>query len=143
MNNQGDAEAKTFFDGTHRVIDPATTLARVMPFARQMGITRVAMLTGLDVTRRPGRPRVRPNSRSIAVHQGKGITIDAAKASAVMAAAECFHAENITLPLQRSTFATMSEAAEAASDIVANVEGQGNVLRRVEALGRLHNRPRP
>ena len=31
-----------------------------------------------------------------------------------MEAVECFHAEDITLPLQRSTFATMSEAAEAA-----------------------------
>jgi YcaO-like protein with predicted kinase domain len=114
MNNQDDKGAKIFFDGTHRVIDPAATFARVMPFARQMGITRVAMLTGLDVLGVPVAAAVRPNSRSIAVHQGKGITIDAAKVSAVMEAAECFHAEDIVLPLQRATFKKLSEQADVA-----------------------------
>ena len=66
-----------------------------------MGITRVAVLTGLDVIGIPVAAAVRPNSRSVAVHQGKGVTLDAAKASAVMEAVECFHAENIALPLRR------------------------------------------
>jgi YcaO-like protein with predicted kinase domain len=109
-----DKGVKTFREGTHRVIDPAATLARVMPLAVHMGITRVAMLTGLDVLGIPVAAAVRPNSRSIAVHQGKGVTIDAAKASAIMEAVECFHAENIVLPLQRASFTTMSKAADAA-----------------------------
>ena len=58
-----------------------------------MGITRIANLTGLD---RLGIPVVgvfRPNSRSVAVAQGKGLNLDAAKASGLMEAVETFHAE--------------------------------------------------
>ena len=64
-----------------------------------MGITRIANITGLD---RLGIPVVmvcRPNSRSIAVSQGKGLTLDAAKASGLMESVETFHAESITRPL--------------------------------------------
>ena len=60
---------------------------------RAMGITRIANLTGLD---RLGIPVVgvfRPNSKSVAVAQGKGLDLDAAKASGVMEAVETFHAE--------------------------------------------------
>ena len=80
--------------GTHRIIDPDATLASVLPHAPRMGITRIAVLTGLDVLGIPVAAAVRPNSRSIAVHQGKGVTLSAAKASAVMEAVETWHAEN-------------------------------------------------
>ena len=65
-----------------------------------MGITRVANVTGLD---RIGVPVVmvcRPNARSLAVSQGKGLTLEAAKASGVMEAIELYHAERIELPLK-------------------------------------------
>jgi ribosomal protein S12 methylthiotransferase accessory factor len=65
-----------------------------------MGITRIANVTGLD---RIGVPVVmvcRPNSRSLAVSQGKGLTLDAAKASGVMEAIELYHGERIELPLK-------------------------------------------
>jgi YcaO-like protein with predicted kinase domain len=114
MSWRDDEGTKTFFEGTHRIIDPSATVARLMPLAGRMGITRVAMLTGLDVLGIPVAAAVRPNSRSIAVHQGKGVTIDAAKASAIMEAVECFHAENIILPLQRASFAGMSGAGDVA-----------------------------
>jgi ribosomal protein S12 methylthiotransferase accessory factor len=68
-----------------------------------MGITRIANITGLD---RVGIPVVmvcRPNSRSIAVSQGKGLTLEAAKASGLMEAVETFHAETIARPLILST----------------------------------------
>ncbi len=91
--------AKLYRAGTHRVTDPATTLARVLPMASRMGITRIAVLTGLDVVRIPVVAVTRPNSRSIAVHQGKGVTLAAAKASAMMEAVETFHAETMMLPL--------------------------------------------
>ena len=68
-----------------------------------MGITRIANITGLD---RLGIPVVmvcRPNSRSIAVSQGKGLTLDAAKASGLMESVETFHAESITRPLVLAT----------------------------------------
>ncbi len=98
------AGAKRFRDGTHRISDPEATLARVMPMAGRMGITRVAVLTGLDRIGIPVAAAIRPNSRSLAQHQGKGATVAAAKASAVMEAVETFHAENITLPLRLAAF---------------------------------------
>jgi YcaO-like protein with predicted kinase domain len=79
-------------------------VARVAPVMSQMGITRIANVTGLD---RVGLPVVmvcRPNSRSIAVSQGKGIDLSAAKASGLMEAVETFHAESVTAPLLLGTW---------------------------------------
>lgn len=89
---------KGFVDGTHRVVAPEHTIARVLPFAGRMGITRVANLTGLDTLGVPVAAAYRPNSRSIAVFQGKGTTLAAAKASALMEAAEAWHAEHVAAP---------------------------------------------
>ena len=91
---------KRFRDGTHRTVSPEETVARLRPLLPALGITRVANVTGLD---RIGVPVVmvcRPNSRSIAVSQGKGLTLAAAKASGIMEAAEGFHAERIEQPLR-------------------------------------------
>lgn len=93
------AGRKTYRRGTHRTVVPSETLARVCPLMAEMGITRIANVTGLD---RIGLPVVmvfRPNSRSIAVSQGKGIDLDCAEASGLMEAVETFHAERIDLPL--------------------------------------------
>src|SRR5438874_2135255 len=75
-------------------------LARLLPMMRPMGITRLANLTGLDVLGIPVAAAVRPNSRSLAVHQGKGTTLVAAKISALMEAAEAYHAEFVDAPLR-------------------------------------------
>src|SRR5918995_3479572 len=92
--------AKGHRRGTHRLVAPGATVERVAPLRARMGITRVANVTGLD---RIGIPVVmvcRPNSRSIAVSQGKGLDLDAAKASGVMEAIELYHAERVELPLK-------------------------------------------
>ena len=76
-----------------------------------MGITRVANVTGLD---RIGIPVVmvcRPNSRSIAVSQGKGLDLDAARASGLMEAVETYHAERIELPLKLASLRDLAGAA--------------------------------
>ena len=65
-----------------------------------MGITRIANITGLDRIGIPVVLACRPNSRSLSVSQGKGTTLDAAKASAVMESIELHHAERIRLPLR-------------------------------------------
>ena len=101
---------KAYRRGTHRTVDPATTLARVQPCLASMGITRIANVTGLD---RIGVPVVmvcRPNSRSLAVSQGKGLTLEAAKASGVMEAIELYHAERIELPLKLGSARELARA---------------------------------
>jgi ribosomal protein S12 methylthiotransferase accessory factor len=69
-----------------------------------MGITRVANVTGLDQVGIPVVMVCRPNSRSVAVSQGKGIDLASARASGLMEAAESYHAETITLPLRLATY---------------------------------------
>ncbi len=96
---------KTYRLGTHRTVDPAATLARVRPHLASMGITRIANVTGLDRTGVPVVMVCRPNARSLAVSQGKGLTLDAAKASGVMEAIELYHAERIELPLKLGALA--------------------------------------
>ena len=83
-----DDGPKRYRDGTHRVVAPEETLARVLPLAPRLGITRLANLTGLDTLGIPVAAAYRPNARSVAVFQGKGTTLAAAKASAFMEAAE-------------------------------------------------------
>jgi YcaO-like protein with predicted kinase domain len=76
----------------------------VKRWAPIMGITRVANVTGLDSIGIPVVMVCRPNSRSIAVSQGKGIDLDYARASGLMEAAELYHAETITFPLRLATY---------------------------------------
>ncbi|MBP2297744.1 YcaO-like family protein [Azospirillum picis] len=90
--------------GTHRIMAPERTLERVAPFLPVMGITRVANVTGLDAVGIPVVMVTRPNSRSISVSQGKGVTLAAAKASGVMESIESYHAERITLPLKFASY---------------------------------------
>jgi YcaO-like protein with predicted kinase domain len=71
-----------------RVIDPAQTWERVRPLLSMFGITRVARLTDLDRLGIPVWNAVAPNSRSLVISQGKGITDLDAKVSAAMEALE-------------------------------------------------------
>ncbi len=98
--------------GTNRLdairrLAPEETIARVKRFAPAFGITRVANLTGLDRTGIPVVMVCRPNARSSAVFNGKGVDVASAQASALMEAAETWHAENIRLPLQFASFADL------------------------------------
>ncbi len=111
---RADKLPKVFRDGTHRAATPEATLARARPVMAAAGITRVAMLTGLDVIGIPVAASYRPNSRSVAVHQGKGVTVAAAKASAVMEAIEIFHAETAMLPLRLAAYDEMPRLGPAA-----------------------------
>lgn len=98
------ALTKQFTTGTHRLCDPEETLIKITPHLAAMGITRIADVTGLDHIGIPVCMAVRPNSRSISVSQGKGVTLNLAKASAAMESIESYHAENIDLPVIRSTY---------------------------------------
>ena len=98
---------KVYRHGTDRIIPPGETVEWVRPFLRDMGITRVANVTGLDVIGLPVVMVCPPNSRSLAVSQGKGMTLEAAKASGLMESIESYHAEHVTQPLILGSFAEM------------------------------------
>lgn len=83
-----------------RVLDEHSLLDLVRPLLRGAGITRVTDLTGLDDVGLPVVSAVRPNARSLAVSAGKGATLAAATASAVMEALET-HAAEVCSPTLR------------------------------------------
>ena len=88
-----------------RMVRLEETVARVRPLIPAMGITRIANVTGLDCIGIPVVMVCRPNSRSLAVSQGKGLDLAAAaKASALMESVESYHAERITLPLKLGSY---------------------------------------
>jgi YcaO-like protein with predicted kinase domain len=95
--------AKGHIIGTHRIVPPETTLARMRPLMRPLGITRIANITGLDIIGIPVVVVCRPNARSLAVSQGKGVDLEAAKASGLMESIELFHAEHMINPLHLHT----------------------------------------
>lgn len=84
-----------FKEGTLRVCAPSETLSRILPTTRHFGVTRTANVTGLDRIGIPVAVAMRPNSRSLSIYQGKGLSLDAAKASAIMEAYESACAENL------------------------------------------------
>ena len=70
------AAEKVHVDGTHRTVEPARTLDRLHPVLPAIGVTRVAVITGLDVIGIPVVMVCRPNGRSLSVSQGKGVDLD-------------------------------------------------------------------
>ncbi len=98
------AGQKTYRHGTHRSTTPTETVERMRNYMSAMGITRIANVTGLDRVGIPVTTVCRPNSRSIAVAQGKGGDLAAAEASGLMEAIETYHAERIDLPLKYASY---------------------------------------
>lgn len=142
----GGSVTKSLVRGTHRLITPEATVERIRPFMPVLGITRVANLTGLDAIGIPTVAVYRPNSRSLAVSQGKGLSLAAARASGLMESLELFHAERIDLPLR---FASCRELAAnhrvvAPADLPQPRGGlfhENLVLLWVEGLDLLHDQP--
>jgi ribosomal protein S12 methylthiotransferase accessory factor len=95
---------KGYCHATHRTVPPCETLERYVNLLPAMGVTRIANVTGLD---RIGMPVVmvyRPNARSLAVQQGKGILLEEAKVSGMMEAVERFHGEYPILPIKLNSY---------------------------------------
>jgi YcaO-like protein with predicted kinase domain len=72
---------------------PGQTFAAIKPHFAELGITRVGLLTALDLLEIPVAFATRPNSYTLSVFQGKGIDEDAAMTSAAMEAVETRVAE--------------------------------------------------
>lgn len=100
---------KAYREDTHRAVSTEQTFARVKPFLKRMGITRIANVTGLNRISIPVIMVSRPNSRSVSVSQGKGLSLMAAKVSGVMEAIETWHAERVSLPLRHASYNDLVE----------------------------------
>jgi ribosomal protein S12 methylthiotransferase accessory factor len=110
---------KRYRAGTHRMRTPADTLALLEPHLRRFGITRVANVTGLDRIGVPVYLAVRPNARSLAVSQGKGLDGPSAKVSAIMESLEGHHAEFHRCACRVGTRAQLLESCDdGRSDVV-------------------------
>ncbi len=109
---------KSYRRGTHRLVDPSVTLRRLRPLMPVFGITRVADLTRLDRVGIPVAQAIRPNSRSLAVSQGKGLDLPSAQVSALMESIETFHGENIDVPMRYGSFEDLCRR-EATADVAS------------------------
>jgi len=109
-------ESVTKAPGTNREFDVAETLRRVTPYLRELRVTRLADVTGLDFIGIPVYSAIAPRSSDvISVYNGKGATPEAAKVSAVMEAAERFAA---TLPMRPAAVASYRRLAAAGTGVV-------------------------
>lgn len=87
--------SKTYCIDTHRVMPPAETLKRVQSAVPDIGVTRIADISGLDRIGLPVFSAIRPSAAdgAISVYAGKGTTETEARVSVIMEAIERFSAE--------------------------------------------------
>lgn len=114
------AAPKRYVQGTHRTRHPRETLAEYRRHMPALGITRLANVTGLDSIGIPVYVAVRPNARSLATSQGKGLDPDAARASALMESIETWHAETIDNPVRWDSYHSLARAAGRGGDGVVD-----------------------
>jgi YcaO-like protein with predicted kinase domain len=90
-------------DGTHRAATLDATWTRFAPAMKRAQITRIADITGLDTLGVPVFAAIRPMGKSLSTQQGKGITAEHARVSALMESLETWSAENLALPTIRAS----------------------------------------
>ncbi|MGH6809756.1 MAG: YcaO-like family protein, partial [Ensifer adhaerens] len=76
----------------------------MVPFLREIGVSRIADISGLDSIGLPVAVAYRPNARSLTTCHGKGVTLTEAKTSAVMEALERHCAENPRIALRYASY---------------------------------------
>jgi ribosomal protein S12 methylthiotransferase accessory factor len=99
--------------GTVRGREAAETLACLTRVLPAVGITRVADVTGLDRIGIPVAICVRPAARSLSVSQGKGVSRELARVSAVMESLELYHAEHACPPQVVASYSDIRQCATA------------------------------
>ena len=84
-----------YFKGTHRIIPPSQTIENNEDKCKIAGITRITEITHLDRIGLPVFSAIRPTSQNgaISIYGGKGISVEHAKASAMMEGFERYSAE--------------------------------------------------
>ncbi|GLY94064.1 YcaO-like family protein [Actinoplanes sp. NBRC 103695] len=89
----GPDRESVLLPGTRRACPPAATVAMAERAAAAVGVTRVADITRLDTIGIPTYQAIRPLSTTLAVSQGKGVTAELARVSAILEAVEIWHVE--------------------------------------------------
>ena len=86
---------KLYTKDTHRVVPPEETLKRVEKLLPDIGVTRVAEISGLDRIGIPVFSAIRPGSKqgAISVYAGKGATPVEARVSVIMESIERYSSE--------------------------------------------------
>lgn len=107
LNTRGAAEPHS-----DRLRRANQTVDRMRSMFGRFGITRLADVTRLDRIGIPVWMAVRPNSKTLAVSQGKGLDEPAAQASAVMEAAELAAAELCDIPVRMATMRELASEGE-------------------------------
>ena len=118
----------------HRIYTPLETLSRVEPLLKNFGITRVARHTGLDNLGIPVWCAYTPNSKSIVIAQGKGITDADAKASAVMEALERAVAGHPSIDIVTGTMSGLANQGRLADPLPSLIAGGQSDLRPDETI---------
>lgn len=99
---------KGYTKDTHRVVPPEETLKRVEKLLPDIGVTRVAEISGLDRIGIPVYSAIRPGSQkgAISVYAGKGATPVEAKVSVIMESIERYSSEMQKQDKKKITLAT-------------------------------------
>jgi ribosomal protein S12 methylthiotransferase accessory factor YcaO len=102
---------------SERTVAPAETLARAIRIAADMGVTRLADITGLDRVGIPVFSAIVPRSGyRLSVCNGKGLTTTDARTGALMEAIERQTAVCAELPLVEASYHNLREAETAVVD---------------------------
>lgn len=107
IREQSFSTLKCYFQGSHRARHPEETLAIILPYFPTTGLTRLSNITYLDRIGIPVTQAIRPNSFSLSVASGKGLTLEAALASAAMESLELYCAETVQPPSFKLAYADL------------------------------------
>ena len=106
---------KGYKKGTHRVVPPADTLARVESKMPVAGVEKVTDITGLDRVGIPVFTCIRPSAEggAVSLYNGKGTTAEEARVSALMEAIERYSAEVKDRELVEDSYVRLSKQENA------------------------------
>lgn len=115
-----DADRNFLLAGGKRGVDPycdrsrlaGETLDLIRPLMPRFGVTRLARVTGLDNVGIPVWSAIRPNSKTLAQSQGKGLDDDSAAISALMESIEVSIAERDDYPSIRASMTELDRRGQ-------------------------------
>jgi ribosomal protein S12 methylthiotransferase accessory factor len=102
IHYQGREIEEAKLPGSHRA--SSLKLEDLRPHFRRLGITRLGNITNLDRIGIPVTIVTRPNSPTISINSGKGLTMEDAEISGAMEAIEIAVAENATIKSFRASY---------------------------------------